>query len=60
VPRVPQEKDERTICIFWAYTWIFLAIALGATPIGSTVVHPMIMDNIEENIKALSTTFRRQ
>jgi hypothetical protein len=25
-----------TVCIFWAYTRIFLAIASGATPIGST------------------------
>jgi hypothetical protein len=26
---------------FWAYTWIFLAIASGATPIGSAVAHPI-------------------
>jgi hypothetical protein len=36
VPRVPQEKDEKTICIFWAYTQKNSAIASGATPIGST------------------------
>jgi hypothetical protein len=34
------EKLLMTVCIFWPYTQIFLAIASGATPIGSTGCAP--------------------
>jgi hypothetical protein len=35
-PRIPQLQEEKTIYIFLAYTQRISAIALGATPIGST------------------------